>query len=225
MSTVINHPAHISAARPIVFIQYLTAIAIAEAIHGYDKGYDKLPVKLKWPNDVYARDPANPTSDEGRPNYVKIGGILTNCSYAAGSYQMVVGVGINTTNGRPTTSLDALLPALAAGGQQGLQPFRIERLVARILARLETLYREFVRRGFTEDMEQRYYAYWLHGGQVVTLEAEGGARARIVGITRDWGMLRAEELGFDGRATGRTWALQSDENSFDFWRGLVKRKA
>jgi biotin--protein ligase len=60
--------------------------------------------------------------------------------------------------------------------------------------------------------------------QIVTLEAEGGVRARIKGITKDYGLLRAEELGWEDRPTGKTWQLQSDSNSFDFFRGLVKRK-
>lgn len=208
MSTVINHPAHLVATRPIVFIQYLAAMAIVQAVQGYDPGYGEVPVKLKWPNDIYALDPRSATPGA----YVKIGGILANCAYADGAYQIVLGIGLNATNGRPTTSLDALLPP-------HLAPFRIERLVARILTRLESLYKQFVRRGFTDELERVYYAHWLHGRQEVTLEAEGGVRARIVGITRDWGMLRAEEIG-----SGKMWALQSDENSFDFFKGLVKRK-
>jgi len=103
-------------------------------------------------------------------------------------------------------------------------PFRIEKLIARILTVLEALYAEFKRDGFGERLEKRYYRHWLHSGQKVTLEAEGGVRARVLGITRDWGMLRAEELDGEGRATGRVWALQSDENSFDYWKGLVKRR-
>ncbi|KAI1799913.1 class II aaRS and biotin synthetase [Daldinia bambusicola] len=215
MSTVINHPAHIAPSRPIVFIQYLAAIAIVEAVKTYDRGYEEVPVKLKWPNDIYAQDPRQPSSSP--PSYVKIGGILSNCNYSDGAYQIVLGIGINATNGRPTTSLDALLPS-------HLPPFRIEKLVAGILTRLEALYKTFVRRGFTRDMEGAYYAHWLHGRQIVNLEAQGGVKARIVGITSDWGMLRAEELGSDDRPTGKIWALQSDENSFDFFRGLVKRK-
>lgn len=218
MSTVINHPAHLAPTRPIVFIQYLAAVAIVEAIKTYDTGYGDLPVKLKWPNDIYALDPSTPAGEA--PAYVKIGGILSNCSYSSGAYQIVLGIGINTTNGRPTTSLDALLPS-------HLAPFRIEKLLARILTRLEVLYGQFLRRGFSKEMEEKYYANWLHGRQIVTLEAEGGVRARIVGITRDWGMLMAQELGSepgDDRPTGKIWALQSDENSFDFFKGLVKRK-
>jgi len=215
MSTVINHPAHLAASRPIVFIQYLAAVAIVQAIKTYDAGYDSVPVKLKWPNDIYALDPRAPSSSS--PTYVKIGGILSNCAYSAGSYQIVLGIGINTTNGRPTTSLDALLPP-------HLPPFKIERLTARILTRLESLYKDFVRFGFTREMENAYYTHWLHTDQIVTLEAEGGIKARIMGITTDWGMLKAQELGRDDRPLGKVWALQSDENSFDFFRGLLKRK-
>ncbi|GAB1316079.1 biotin holocarboxylase synthetase [Madurella fahalii] len=223
MSTVINHPGHYAASRPIVFIQYLAAVAIVEAIKSYDSGYSELPVKLKWPNDIYARDPNKP--DE--VSYVKIGGILSNCAYSSGNYQVVLGIGINTNNSRPTTSLDALLP-LVSGGKR-LARFQIERLLARILTRLEALYEEFCRDGFSRGLEERYYQNWLHSNQIVTLEAEGGVKARVLGITRDWGMLKAEEVAGDGvngalRSTGKVWALQSDENSFDFWRGLVKRK-
>lgn len=58
----------------------------------------------------------------------------------------------------------------------------------------------------------------------MTLEAEGGVRARIKGITTDWGLLVAEELGWEERPTGRVVQLQSDSNSFDFFKGLLKRK-
>jgi biotin--protein ligase len=69
-----------------------------------------------------------------------------------------------------------------------------------------------------------YYSDWLHMDQIVALEAEGGVRARIKGITRDYGLLIAEELGWEDRPTGKVWQLQSDSNSFDFFKGLVKRK-
>lgn len=51
-SVIINHPAHLASSRPIVFIQYLAAVAIVEAIRSYDTGYENMPVKLKWPNDI-----------------------------------------------------------------------------------------------------------------------------------------------------------------------------
>jgi biotin---protein ligase len=51
-STIINHPGHLAASRPIVFIQYIAAVAIVEAIKSYDRGCGDMPVKLKWPNDI-----------------------------------------------------------------------------------------------------------------------------------------------------------------------------
>lgn len=54
MSTVINHPAHLAASRPIVFLQYLAAVATVDAVKSYGPGCADLPVKLKWPNDICA---------------------------------------------------------------------------------------------------------------------------------------------------------------------------
>lgn len=157
---------------------------------------------------------------------MKIAGILCTCNYIAGTYTCVLGIGINVTNPRPTTSLNDLRPP-------HLAPFRLEKLLARLLARMECLYGEFRRNGFGGSIEEQYYRHWLHGGQLVTLQDEKGgeegegagpARARVIGVTRDWGLLRVVEVDADGRATGRAWALQSDENSFDYWKGLIRRR-
>ena len=165
-----------------------------------------------------ALDPSRPASDNA---YVKIGGILVNSHYSSTEYLSVIGVGLNATNALPTTSLSALLNA----GQPAFTP---EKLLARLVTAFSKLYARFCENGFDAPMEQMYYRHWLHSGQVVTLETEGGMRAKIRGITRDWGLLVAEELteGMDGRerGTGKVVQLQSDSNSFDFFKGLVKRK-
>ncbi|RDL41805.1 Class II aaRS and biotin synthetase [Venustampulla echinocandica] len=212
-SVCMKHPMDLSNTAPVVFIQYLAALATVEGIKSYDPGYQETPVKLKWPNDIYAQDPTKP----GKKEYVKIGGILVNSSYSSGNYDLVVGIGLNTTNAAPTTSLNALLPS-------HLPPFTLEKLLARILTKFEILYKSFCRTGFDRAIEQRYYDNWLHTDQIVTLETQGGARARIKGITRNWGLLLAEELGWEDRPTGKVWELQSDSNSFDFLKGLLKRK-
>ena len=65
----------------------------------------------------------------------------------------------------------------------------------------------------------------VRSNEVVTLNSiERAPRARIIGITRDWAYLRAEEIDEQDRGTGRMHDLQPDGNSFDFFRGLVKRK-
>ncbi|KAK4893869.1 biotin holocarboxylase synthetase [Elasticomyces elasticus] len=214
-STVLRHSLSLSTSAPVVFVQYLAALAIVAGIHGYDQGYQRLPVKLKWPNDIYALDPTAPESEK---KYVKIGGILVNSSYAGGDYTLVCGIGLNVTNAAPTTSLSLLAKKL------GLAPFTLEKLLASILTQFEELYTGFCRTGFNQRFLDTYYASWLHTDQIVTLETEGGARARIMGITSDWGLLIAEELGWEDRPTGKKFSLQSDSNSFDFFKGLLKRK-
>ena len=53
MSVIINHPVALSlSTRPLVFVQYIAAIAVAEAVQGYSPGYEGVPIRLKWPNDI-----------------------------------------------------------------------------------------------------------------------------------------------------------------------------
>ncbi|KAL3490520.1 biotin-protein ligase [Aspergillus germanicus] len=217
-STVVRHPMEKMQSAPVVLIQYLSALAVVQGIRSYDEGYDAMPVKLKWPNDVYALDPEQP---ENKKQYTKICGILVNSSYSSDEYTSVVGIGLNATNASPTTSLIALASRFVG---RRAAPITLEKLLARILTVFEDLYNRFLRTGFDRNFEDMYYNAWLHTNQIVTLETEGGARARIKGVTRDFGLLLAEELSWDDRPTGRVWQLQSDSNSFDFMKGLVKRK-
>ncbi|EME41921.1 hypothetical protein DOTSEDRAFT_55606 [Dothistroma septosporum NZE10] len=208
-STVMKHSLSNTKA-PVVFVQYLAALAIVAGIQTYDKGYEKLPIKLKWPNDIYA---LKPTSDPSREAYVKIGGILVNSSYSGGDYTLIVGIGLNLDNAAPTTSINQL------ASKQGLQPLMAEKLLASILAQFEMLYAKFCVNGFDSRFENSYYDSWLHTNQLVTLEMEAGVKARIRGITSDFGLLVVEEEG-----TGKKYTLQSDSNSFDFFKGLMKTK-
>lgn len=213
MSTVLHHSFQLSQSAPVVFIQYLAALAIVRGVKTYAPGYDQIAIKLKWPNDLYAQVPGSVSNP-----IVKIGGILVNSSYSGTNYDVVCGIGLNLANPLPTTSLNMLASAA------NLKTFTYEKLLASILAQFESLYTAFCSRGFSRDMEGDYYDAWLHSDQIVTLETHEGARARIKGITRDWGLLLAEELGWEDRPTGRIIQLQSDSNSFDFFKGLVRRK-
>ena len=251
-STVLRHPVEKIQSAPVIFIQYLAAMAVVRGIKSYEAGYENLPVKLKWPNDIckaaslylslslyyfyyyfVLRTTAGSTkltrpfldaldpNDPNKKSYAKICGILVNSHYSVNQYISVVGIGLNATNASPTTSLTALrahyLPKDSAS-------VTLEKLLARILTVFEDLYSRFLRTGFDSAFEDMYYHDWLHMGQVVTLEEEGGAKARIKGITRDYGFLLAEQLGWGNRPTGRVWQLQTDSNSFDFMKGLVRRK-
>lgn len=51
-STVVRHAVSLTGHAPVVFLQYLAALAIVEGIKTYDVGYKDLLIKLKWPNDI-----------------------------------------------------------------------------------------------------------------------------------------------------------------------------
>ena len=51
-SLVVRHPMSLMPKAPVVFLQYLAALAIVEGVHSYDAGYENVPIKLKWPNDI-----------------------------------------------------------------------------------------------------------------------------------------------------------------------------
>ena len=61
-STCIRHPRELSVQAPVVFVQYLVALAIVEAIKSYDIGFGDMPVRLKWPNDICDRPLLHPPS-------------------------------------------------------------------------------------------------------------------------------------------------------------------
>ena len=51
-STIVRHPVSLTSHAPVVFLQYLAALAIVEGVKTYDTGYKDMPIKLKWPNDI-----------------------------------------------------------------------------------------------------------------------------------------------------------------------------
>lgn len=155
-SSVVHHPFQLTQSAPIIFIQYVAALAIVRGIKAYAPGYSKLPVRLKWPNDIYALNPTPRATGKNKEDYVKIGGILVNSSYSGSQFTAITGVGINVDNAAPTTSLNALAK------REGLKAFQMERLLASILAAFEGLYREFCEDGWNRDLEEEYYDSWLH---------------------------------------------------------------
>ena len=169
-STVTSHPMASMQSAPVAFVQYLAGMAIVKGIKTYEGSlYKDMPVKLKWPNDIYALDPVKIAEGGGdkRENYSKIGGILVNSHYDSKNFLMVTGCGINTNNAAPTTSLSQLIPHLP---RKGLPPFTLEKLLARILTVFEELYTHFLESGFDKYLEELYYQQWLHSDQIVTLE-------------------------------------------------------
>lgn len=89
-SLVVRHSLSLQHA-PVVFIQYLIALAVVESIRTR-KGYEGVPLRLKWPNDIYADLP-----DAGLK---KVGGLLVNSSFAQSEFLLVIGNVCQRNNGK-----------------------------------------------------------------------------------------------------------------------------
>lgn len=201
----------------IIFVQYLASLAMVQAIKNYGPGYSEVPVKLKWPNDIYA---ANPGSEMvgSTDAYLKIGGVIVNSNVFDGQYMLVVGCGVNVSNSAPTTSLNLLVNSMNEKNGTHLEHYRTEVLLAKFLETFEAMMDAFKNHGFS-IFEPLYYASWLHRDAQVRLEHYGNVKATVKGISMDQGMLLVQEEG-----SGRVIELQPDGNSFDMMRGLLKRK-
>jgi len=91
-SMVLRHPVqarHASA----VFIQYLVALAVVESVCTLP-GYEDVPLRLKWPNDIYAEAPLEDGAvheDPSKPKMIKIGGVLVNSNFSGSEFLLVIG--------------------------------------------------------------------------------------------------------------------------------------
>ncbi|KAF8944663.1 biotin holocarboxylase synthetase [Haplosporangium gracile] len=229
-SMVLRHPfqaRHASA----VFVQYLVALAVVESVCSLP-GYEELPLKLKWPNDIYAEAPLEegeePAPEGTAPRMVKVGGVLVNSNFSGSEFLLVAGCGINTTNPNPTTSINHLIRYHNKKTGKNLSFFTQETLLAHILVKLEQMYNTFLQgngTGFAQ-LEQTYYKRWLHTNAFVTLTTmTPHRRVRIQGITLDYGLLKTVGVDEQGRdIVGEEFRLQPDGNSFDMLKGLISTK-
>ncbi|KAI0705531.1 hypothetical protein C8Q76DRAFT_771266 [Earliella scabrosa] len=210
-------------ASKIVFVQYLVALAVAEACRAPGVlGAEGERVRIKWPNDIYV------VARDGEKK--KVGGILVNTSFGAGKVEIVIGCGLNVLNPPPIMSLAQLSPDSPESASKPQSP-TMEGTLAAIMARFERMWAEFVReRGSFAPFMDLYLERWLHSDQLVTLTTVTPARkVRIVGITPDYGLLRT----LPERDSSSAWGggvgveyidLQPDGNSFDLMAGLIKTK-
>ncbi|KAF8579829.1 class II aaRS and biotin synthetase [Ramaria rubella] len=198
----------------LVFIQYLFALAVAEACSEHLGDIGKR-VRIKWPNDIYAV--VDVIGDDGRvkEERKKIGGILVSTNFNAGQVDIVVGCGLNVLNPLPTTSLSQLTN----------KELSMERTIATIMVIFEKMWDTFLgKRGSFEPFMDLYLERWLHSDQLVTLTTVSPPiSVRIVGITTDYGLLRTMPERGQGRKE-EFIDLQPDGNSFDLMAGLIKSK-
>ncbi|KAI8140387.1 biotin-protein ligase [Fennellomyces sp. T-0311] len=204
-SYVLRHSLQLSHA-PVVFLQYIIALAVVESVR-QRKGYEDVPLRVKWPNDVYVED-----GDQLK----KVGGLLVNSSFAQDEFLVVIGCGINVSNPQPTASINDVIQA----HNPSLPRISGEDMLAGILVTFEKMYSQFCDEGMGPWFLDLYYKRWLHSDKIVTLTTHDNVRVQITGITSDYGMLEA--VAVDG--TKKRYTLQPDGNSFDMLKGLIMKK-
>ncbi|KAJ0266086.1 Biotinyl protein ligase (BPL) and lipoyl protein ligase (LPL) [Hirschfeldia incana] len=193
--------------RIVPLIQYVVSLAVTEAVKDVcdNKGLPYLDVKIKWPNDLYL-------------NGLKVGGILCTSTYRSRKFHVSVGVGLNVDNDQPTTCLNAVLKEISPASSVLLKR---EEIIAAFFHKFEKFFDLFIDQGF-KSLEELYYRTWLHSGQRVIVEdkIEDQVVQNVVtiqGLTSS-GYLLA--IGDDYQMC----ELHPDGNSFDFFKGLVRRK-
>jgi biotin--protein ligase len=160
-------------ASSLVFLQYLFALAVVEALQSHVK------LCLKWPNDIYAD---LGTSDINR--YRKVGGVLVNTLYAKGQFQAVIGssccspkcqphhpsgCGLNVENQRPTLSLNQL----ASLQNPGAEHFGLETALALILNCFDQMWDQFRQEQSFAPFLERYLSNWIHRCACFWLQIKG----------------------------------------------------
>ena len=203
------------------FVQYLVTLAVVQAaqaealksiqqVVGPDVNIPNAPldVGIKWPNDIYTSG-------------LKLGGILCHSTFRNGQFNVLMGVGLNLSNKQPTTCINELVATAAAslGASTPPPPISREAIRAGIMTRLEPMLHRLSNDGFG-PFEGDYYSAWLHSGQRVILEEEstaGPVSVTIRGLS-PYGYLKAED------DDGQMYELHPDGNSFDFFKGLVRKK-
>ncbi|KAK0544450.1 biotin holocarboxylase synthetase [Tilletia horrida] len=209
-------------------------------------------VRIKWPNDLYAEVDEDLESSglgqrqgvftrEGK-RYAKLGGILVNSQFADKEFILVVGCGVNVLNRRPTTSVsDLILAANSTASTRGdpiLPIISQEQFGGAVLATFERLWTVFEQSGSFQPLIEAYKEVWLHSNQMATLaDTDPPTPIRIVGITSDYGFLRAVHAtsnlntasagawGPSEKKGDGTWIdLQPDGNSFDMLHNMLRRK-
>eukprot|EP01027_Heterolobosea_sp_BB2_P014634 GEZU01020997.1.p1 GENE.GEZU01020997.1~~GEZU01020997.1.p1 ORF type:complete len:230 (-),score=69.45 GEZU01020997.1:79-768(-) len=210
------------------FLQYLVSLALVKAIR--NNYSDKLNVKIKWPNDIYAVLDDGDDQKQQQQRQLKIGGIICHSSYLpdVAKFDITTGVGINVWNEEPTTCLNALLRRVVNENTAGsnttttMKPIITkESLLANFLNEFESMYATFDKHGFDPFLSD-YYDNWLHTNQKVVLqqqpEQQGSPKTVWIQGLSPSGFLVGED------AEGQRFELHPDGNSFDFFRGMLYKK-
>ncbi|URE36884.1 Biotin/lipoate A/B protein ligase family [Musa troglodytarum] len=194
--------------RKLPLLQYVVSLAVTEAIKELCQanGSPQLDIRIKWPNDLYL-------------NGLKVGGILCTSTYRSKHFDVCAGIGLNLDNEKPTTCLNAALREINSGSLC----LRREDILALFFNKFENLFEVFLDQGF-QSLEELYYKTWLHSGQKVVIEEKQEGQPEESIIVTVQGLTSSGYLLAVGEEDDKSYELHPDGNSFDFFKGLVRRK-
>lgn len=211
-----------------------------------DDEFCPIPVVIKWPNDLYILNPSYyyshfkesgltleefvKTSIEGTTvdphNFTKVSGILLNLKYT-NKWEVLIGIGVNCFNKNPNPCIADWVEIIqshhkTSNSSEKLVDLNFERIAARYLNCLNSWlnhFEKFDNPAILQSFLRRYYKYWMHSGQVVTLTDFGHTKCKIMGISNDYGYLEAKDI-----SNGNIYQLKPDGNSFNIFEGLISKK-
>ena len=202
-SMQIKIPLQSSLGQRISFIQHIVVVAFIISIKER-KGYEELEINIKWPNDIYIK------------RNIKIGGVIVNSSFFDNEFNVVIGLGVNVSNNKPTECVNSLIREHNLKHDSTLEEICIEDVLAGTMNKIEYLVDLFHKES-VEKFKQIYYKCWLHGHTQVTLEFENNVEATVTGLD-DFGYLEVQ------LHDGRKLCLQPEGNSFDMMRNMISLK-
>jgi len=222
----------------VITLQYVCGLALIEAILRYGSGpdgagvgYEDMPLRIKWPNDIYMLKPEfldfDHEENQGceEEKYSKVAGSLLGSQCIDGQLYLLWGGGINVSNEAPIMSLNVVLTKLnelrKGKNLPALPAYQLELLLAHIVFTVNQFYSIFKQTGLSSFLPF-YYQRWLHSNQkvVVSGHLKGESRTCIIkGITPNYGLLIAQDVN-----SHDVLHLQPDGNSFDLFKGLVYKK-
>lgn len=134
--------------RSLPLIQHLVVVAFVKSIR--EKiGFEDLDLNIKWPNDIYVN------------KKIKIGGVIVNSTTFESTFNIIIGLGVNVSNEKPTTCLNHVIEEFMYNNRVTLRLLSIEEALAGTISQIEFLVKLFQVNG-VRDFKKIYYKYWLH---------------------------------------------------------------
>lgn len=174
----------------------------------------RIPVRLKWPNDIVVvsqapRAKAEIQKSENACPWRKLGGVLCEGVLpkgAGGASRAIVGIGLNvnqTPEELPDPPKASATSLLAETGHPADRRALLAGLLERLEARLDALSGDAAFEALRSDVGARLEAWW-RGARLAAISAEGRHEGRFAGLD-EFGRLRLEN------AEGKVVALADAE--------------